>query len=175
VHTIPRAAFDITIIPRLTLGAAIAFGFGLGGTNTSENVGNNGKTTVERDAPTTTAIGLAPRVGYILPLSDLFAFWPRVGMGIYSVSGSSEFTQPNGTITTNKMTDTLVSLDLDPQFAIVPVEHFFILAGPTVNIPLTGSRSISSTTGSTTTERSDDISVFNLGLNVGIGGWLNIF
>jgi len=175
VHALPRVAFDVTIIPRLTLGGAIAFGFGLGGTNETETVAGSTKTTRKTDAPTGTAIGFAPRVGYILPLSDMFAFWPRAGLGIYSVSASTERVNNNNVITTTRMTDTLFSLDLDPQFAIVPLEHFFITVGPTVNIPITGSRSVSTTTGSSTVERTDDASVFNLGLNAGLGGWFNVF
>ena len=38
VHTIPRIAFDFTIIEHLTLGAALAFGFGLGGTDEDEAI-----------------------------------------------------------------------------------------------------------------------------------------
>ncbi|MBX3259317.1 MAG: hypothetical protein KIS78_21190 [Labilithrix sp.] len=174
VHTIPRVAFDVTIIPQLTLGAAIAFGFGLGGTNENENLQGTTRTSQESDAPTATAIGLAPRVGYILPLGDVFAFWPRVGFGFYSVSATTEQTQGN-TTTTVRGTDTLFSLDLDPQFAIIPLEHFFIHVGPVINIPISGSRSVSSTTGATTTRRSDDASLFNLGVSAGLGGWLNVF
>lgn len=159
VHALPRVAFDVTIIPRLTLGGAIAFGFGLGGTNEREALEGATKTTQKTDAPTGTAIGFAPRVGYILPLSDMFAFWPRAGLGIYSVSASSERVGPNNVITTDRVTDTLFSLDLDPQFAIVPLEHFFITVGPTVNIPITGSRSTSTTIGSNINERTDRKSV----------------
>jgi hypothetical protein len=175
VHTIPRVAFDVTIIPRLTVGAAIAFGFGLGGTREDDNIVGGVKTTRERDEPTVTAIGLAPRVGYILPLADIFAFWPRAGIGIYSISGSREDETGGGAITRVKATDTLFSLDLDPQFALVPLEHFFIHAGPLVNIPLAGSRSVSTTTGATTNKRTDDASLFNLGLSAGLGGWFNVF
>lgn len=174
VHALPRVAFDVTIIPRLTLGGAIAFGFGLGGTAETEALAGATKTTRKTDAPTGTAIGFAPRVGYILALSDMFAFWPRAGLGIYSVSASTEREDDN-VITTTRVTDTLFSLDLDPQFAIVPLEHFFITVGPTVNIPITGSRSVSTTTGSSTVERTNDASVFNLGLNAGLGGWFNVF
>ncbi|MBX3208889.1 MAG: hypothetical protein KF764_27910 [Labilithrix sp.] len=174
VHTLPRVAFDVTIIPQLTLGAALAFGFGLGGTNENENLQGTTRTTQSSDAPTATAIGLAPRVGYIIPLGDVFAFWPRVGFGFYSVSASTEQQQGNAT-TTIRLTDTLFSLDLDPQFAIVPLEHFFIHVGPVLNVPISGSRSVSTTTGATTTRRSDDASVLNIGLSAGIGGWLNVF
>ena len=175
VHAIPRVALDVTIIPRLTLGAAIAFGFGLGGTNENENLApGGGKTSTKTDAPTATAIGLAPRVGYILPLGDIVAFWPRLGFGFYSVSGSREIVTGAST-TTIRGTDTLFSLDLDPQFVLVPYEHFFIHGGPVVNIPISGTRSEARTTGARTDETSTDASLFNLGLSLGIGGWLNVF
>lgn len=174
VHTIPRVAFDVTIINHLTIGAALAFGFGLGGTYQEDVVNNNSVTTRKVDLPTTTAIGFAPRVGYVIPLSDMFAFWPRAGIGFYSVSAG--FEQQNGGAVTNiKTTDSILSLDLDPQFAIVPVEHFFIHAGPIINVPLSGSRSITRTTGATTTEFSQDTSLFHIGLSAGVGAYFDIF
>lgn len=172
VHTIPRVTVDITVIPRLTLGAGIAVGFGLGGTNEDDNLRGGVRTTRSSDGPTATAVGFVPRVGYVLPLGDIFAFWPRLGFGFYSISRSQE---TNNGASTVRLTDTLFSLDIDPQFALVPVEHFFIHAGPVVNIPITGSRSISTTTGATTDERSIDASVFNVGLSAGLGGWFNVF
>ncbi|HVH47557.1 MAG TPA: hypothetical protein VM925_34715 [Labilithrix sp.] len=172
VHTLPRVAFDIAIIRSLTIGAGIAFGVGLGGTDEREDPQGNAKRPVSGDAPTMTAIGLTPRVGYVLPLGNLFAFWPRAGFGFYSISGRSEAVDGNGiVISTTKRTDTLFSLDLDPQFALVPFEHFFIHAGPIVNIPISGSRSVR--VANTPTEA--DTAVFNFGLSAGLGGWFNVF
>jgi hypothetical protein len=175
VHTIPRIAFDITVIPRLTLGAAFAFGFGLGGTVKDDDLNGNVKTTRQSDAATGTAIGIAPRVGYILPLTDIFAFWPRGGVGIYSVSSSYNRVDNKNVVTAVKDSDTIISLDLDPQFAIVPYEHFFFHVGPLVNIPLSGTRSHSETRGTNKTTRDIDISLFHLGLSAGLGGWFNVF
>lgn len=174
VHAIPRVALDVTVIPQLTIGAAIAFGFGLGGTNENEDLQGGVRTVRSTDGPTATAIGLAPRVGYILPLADIVAFWPRLGFGFYSISGSQEVAQGAGTATI-RATDTLFSIDLDPQFVLIPYEHLFIHGGPLVNIPLSGTRSVSTTVGANTTERSVDASLFNFGLSLGIGGWLNVF
>lgn len=176
VHAIPRIAFDISVIKSLTIGAALAAGFGLGGSRETEAAaGGNSKTSSTQDAPNATAFGFVPRVGYVVPLNDTFAFWPRVGFGIYSVSSSYEVPAGGGGTTSIKATDTLFSLDLDPQFAIVPLEHFFIHAGPVVNVPLGGSRSASRTTGTTTVEGSVDASMFNFGVSAGLGGWFNIF
>lgn len=181
VHTLPRVAFDVTVIRSLTVGAGLAFGFGLGGTNKDETEANGNKVSRSTDAPTATAIGVTPRVGYIFALNNVFAFWPRVGLGIYSISGSTEDTPTPGTTVTTTRTDTLFSLDLDPQFAIVPLEHFFIHVGPIVNVPLGGSRSTTTVTRTdtpkteTTREDSADASMFNIGISAGLGGWFNVF
>jgi hypothetical protein len=174
VHTIPRVAFDVTIIPRLTLGASIAFGFGLGGTTKNDVRAGAGKNTVSSDTPTATAIGFAPRVGYILPLGEMFAFWPRAGLGFYSVSSSTD-RNPDDRVPPEKDSDTLVSLDLDPQFALVPFEHFFIHAGPILNIPIAGTRSHTTTEGARRVTTDIDSSLFNFGISAGLGGWFNVF
>ncbi len=176
VHAIPRVAFDFTIIPKLTLGAALAFGFGLGGSNERETLTNNVKLTRETDAPTSTAVGLAPRVGYIIPLSEYLAFWPRGGFGFYWVSTKVEEVPDNdpNDVTTTSATDSLISLDLDPQLVITPVEHFFFHLGPLVNIPLSGSRSFERTRGASTATLSNDISLFHFGLQAGLGGFFTL-
>lgn len=171
VHTLPRVAVDFTIIPKLTLGVALAFGFGLGGSREVETLAGGGKLTTKSDAPTVTAIGLAPRVGYIIPLSEHLAFWPRGGFGFYSVSRREDDVERNRTTTTG---DTFFSLDLDPQLAIVPTEHFFFHVGPLVNIPLSGSRSIEQSEGPNTQTISNDISLFHFGISAGLGGWLSL-
>jgi len=176
VHSIPRVAFDITIINNLTLGMGIAFAFGLGGSNKTETVTSaNTTVTTKVDAPTFTAIGLAPRVGYIIPIGEHLAFWPRAGFGFYSTGGKTENVNNANVVSEFKITDTLFSLDLDPQLAIIPTEHFFISVGPMLNIPVSGNRSISATVGATTTERDQNISVLHFGIHASVGGWLNVF
>ena len=90
VHALPRVAFDITIIPRLTLG---------GGDRVRLRPRRLEREPRPPRAPPRPPGGrtlrrgrrsaCAPRVGYILPLSDIFAFWPRAGFGFYSVSAST--------------------------------------------------------------------------------------
>jgi hypothetical protein len=174
-HTIPRVAVDFTIIPRLTLGAALAFGFGLGGSTRDESVSpGNVVVARESDAPTATVVGLAPRGGYILPLTNWIAFWPRAGVAFYSVSSDRDIIENNAVVGSRSDTDTHLSLDLDPQFVFVPVEHFFFHVGPLANIPLSGTRSQETTEGPRTDRRSNDISLFHFGITAGIGGWLSL-
>jgi len=170
VHNIPRVAFDFTIIDRLTLGAAIAFGFGLGGSRENER---RDLPPVETDAPTATALGIAPRVGYILGFSDLFGLWLRGGFGIYSVSAQTETVENNG-LRKVSLTDTQFSIDLDPQFVLVPVEHFFFHFGPLVNIPVGGSRSVETSIGAQSVTVSNDIAVFHFGISAGLGGYIDL-
>jgi hypothetical protein len=166
-------AFDFTIIPKLTLGAALAFGVGLGGTDENEFIQGGGRTSLRTDSPTATAIGFAPRVGYIIPLTEVLAFWPRGGFSIYSVSVKSDvFANNNVLDRTVSLSDTLFAIDLDAQFVIVPTEHFFFHLGPLVNIPITGSRSLETVTGATTITVSNDISLFHFGIAAGLGGWV---
>jgi hypothetical protein len=176
VQTIPRVAFDYTIIDHLTLGGALALGFGLDSKNSNESVTNSVKTTAKTDGPSAWAIGFAPRVGYVLPFSEHWAFWPRAGVGIYHVSSHQDAVTNNGNNNNNETTvsDTLLSLDLDPQLVLTPMQHLFLTLGPTVNIPLTGTRSVDTTNGSQSVSVSNDISLFRIGLNVSIGGWFDL-
>lgn len=171
VHTIPRIAFDFTIVRHLTLGGSLAFAFGLGGSHSEELADG---TTRKVDAGKTTVVGFAPRVGYVIPLGENFAFWPRAGFAFYSVSTSTPSVGPQNAAVTTTDSDTVLSLDLDPQFAWVPVPHFFIHFGPLINIPLSGSRSTEVATGSRSDTTKNDLSVFHFGLSAGLGGWFDL-
>lgn len=179
VHAVPRIAADFTIINNLTLGLGLGFLFGLGGNQKVTTQNGAVQTQTKVDSPTGTMIGLAPRVGYILPFGEHLAFWPRLGFAFYSVNETQKTVTNNGnttTTTTNEVTNTAFSLDLDPQLAIIPVEHFFITVGPTLNIPIAGSLSSSQTTGATTTNPvSQDTAILHFGINASIGGWIDIF
>lgn len=177
VHSIPRVAFDITIIDKLTLGMGFAFAFGFGGSVKAEQViGPNATRTTTVDAPTSTMFGIAPRVGYIIPLGDVLAIWPRGGFAFYSVSFKQDVTNNNnGVVTTDKTTDTVFSIDLDPQLAIIPTEHFFFTVGPMLNIPLTGGRSHTISQAGRSTQDDQDISILHFGIHASIGGYVGIF
>jgi hypothetical protein len=169
VHTVPRIAFDFTIIKSLTLGGAFAFAFGLSAKSETEQ----GNVTRKVDAPTSTIVGFAPRVGYILPIGHVFAFWPRAGFALYSVSTKQTNRQGNNDVSSTD-TSTVWSFDLDPQFAWVPVEHFFVHFGPLLNIPFAGSRSHEDVINGASTTTKNDLSVFHFGLSAGLGGWFNL-
>lgn len=178
VHTIPRVAFDITVIPRLTIGGAVVIGLGLGGTRRSETVAGSTTTTTEIDAPKQTVFGFAPRVGYILPLGDVLAFWPRGGFAFYSATAKQDVVNgnpPNQRTDTISATTSVFSLDLDPQLVIVPIKNVFFNVGPLVNVPLSGTVSTKTVSGNTTRETSNDFSLFHMGISAGLGGWFQVF
>lgn len=177
IHTVPRVAVDYTVIPRLTVGGALIFAFGLGGSNSTKISAGGTTNETTNDSPKGTLVGIAPRVGYILPIGDFLAFWPRGGFAFYSLHTSEEIKTGGGPATgtqTHATTATQFSLDLDPQLAIIPLEHLFITVGPLMNIPLTGSFTDKRTTGATTTETSSDLAVFHFGISAGLGGWISL-
>jgi hypothetical protein len=168
VHTLPRVAFDFTIVRHLTLGGSFAFAIGLSGKH-EEDFPNN--VTRSSNAPRTTVVGFAPRVGYVIPLGHVFAFWPRAGFAYYSVSTKTDTFAQNGTVVvTTTDSDSVFSLDLDPQFVWTPIQHFFINFGPIMNVPLSGSRETSA--GVNTFK--NDLSVLHVGLTAGLGGWFDL-
>ena len=175
VHTLPRLAFDLTVREHLTVGSAFAFAFGLAGTHSEERVAGDGATT-GRDtrSPRATILGFAPRVGYVVSLGPHLALWPRAGFAFYSVKTRSEQTNNAGATSASTDTDTLFSLDLDPQLVWTPIPHVLLQVGPLVNVPLTGSHETSFSQGSDAKDRSDDLSVFHIGLQAGLGAWFDL-
>jgi hypothetical protein len=175
VHTVPRVAFDFTVLRNLTLGTSIAFAFGVGGDHTEERTPTVGpKTTRESRAPRSTLIGFAPRVGYVVALGSKLAFWPRAGFGFYSVTSKTEETSNLGVTSTTRVTDTLFSLDLDPQLVWLPLPHVLVHAGPLMNVPLDGSHETSFSQASDMKARTDDLSLFHLGVSAGLAVWFDL-
>lgn len=175
VHTIPRLAFDFTVMNRVTVGTSFAFAFGLPGRHTEERSPAGGpQTTRDNRAPGTTILGFAPRFGYVLPLGPRVAVWGRAGFGFYSVKSQVEQTTNLGVTTAATQTDTIFSLDLDPQLVWLPLEHVLLHVGPLVNVPLTGSHATAFSQGSDSKDRSDDLTIFHVGLSAGLGVWFDL-
>lgn len=175
VHTVPRLAADVTVTRRLTLGTSIAFAFGLSGDHTEERTPTAGPTTTrESRGPRSTLIGFAPRFGYVIPIGSKLAFWPRAGLGFYSVSSKSEETSNLGVTATTRITDTLFSLDLDPQLVWLPIPHVLVTAGPLVDVPLDGAHDTSFSQAGEAKDRTDDLSIVHVGLHASLGVWFDL-
>lgn len=175
VHTIPRVAFDFTVIDRLTLGGSVLLAFGLSGTKKTEVVAGPMTTTAEIDSPSRNIFGISPRVGYIFPLGQVVGFWLRGGFSFYSDKTREQAIVGNAVTRTETNTRNLFSVDLDPQFAIAPIPHFFFHVGPLMNVTLSGSDKFERIEGNRTTSNvSKDFSVFHLGVSTGLGGWFDL-
>jgi hypothetical protein len=154
-YTVPRLAFDFLPIESLTLGGSIGFV-----SATGERKATDGTT---RDSPTITAFTIAPRVGYILPLGDIFYFWPRLGLSYYGLSSESQ---------TGGGTDSWhgFAINIEPAFVLAPVPHFGISLMPVADIPLSGTETAEDP-GPPPTSRDETLTIRNFGLTVGILGY----
>ena len=160
-YTIPRLSLDYTIAPNLTIGGSVMAFFQLSNSSTT-TLGNTSSTT---DNPKISGWAIAPRAGYVLSLGQKVVAWPRAGLSYYSESVSNP---PNmgGQTTTDGFHQ--LAIDLEANFVVLAAPHFFVIGGPVIDIPVTGSAS--STQGNTTT--SIDSSQFHFGIAVGLGGYL---
>jgi hypothetical protein len=173
-HTVPRAAIDFVVIPHLTIGGTVAFAFSLGGSTETETRQGGQTVTVKNDSPSNSVIALGPRVGYIIPMGDILAFWLRGGFSFYSLRRTEEDRDNNGAVERDTIKVSAFSLDIDPQFCIVPMEHFFFSVGPLINVPLTGNVSSERVRGAVTTTVENDLTLWHFGITAGLGGWFNL-
>ncbi|HET9929723.1 MAG TPA: hypothetical protein VFQ35_03510 [Polyangiaceae bacterium] len=97
-----RAAVDGFIIDRLSLGGSVGF-YSASGDNDDSGV------------------LLYPRVGYVIPISRVFSFWPRGGFSFIKGDSSSLF-----------------GLAAEGMFVASPSDDWHILFGPTFDFGLTG-------------------------------------
>ena len=171
VFTVPRLGFDYTIIPNVTIGGDIVAFFTLGGSQSSE-VDNNsgGKQTTSVSEPKSTIFGIAPRGGYILRLTDMFALWLRGGVSFYTASVKQTVDANNNQVTTS-VNFNQFALDLDPQLVITPIPHFGFTAGLTADIPIAGGHSVSVDQPNSSTSVSAGSSLMFIGVTGGIIGW----
>jgi len=175
MHTVPRVAVDVTVLPRLTIGTSFVLAFGIDGTHVEERTPKNEPATKrENENPGATILGFAPRVGYVLPIGKKLAFWPRAGLAFYSVKSQREATSNLGVTSTATETDTMFALDLDPQLVWTPLPNVLAFAGPLANLPLTGAHETSFAQGSELKDRSDDLTVFHFGVSAGLGVWFDL-
>jgi hypothetical protein len=130
--TAPRAGFDYVLIPHLTLGAELVIFATTGASQTLTRNTTMGSTATAQAAPEQVIFGFAPRVGYVLRLTDMFSLWLRGGFSFYS-EGDSASLGNTGTGGAN-----LFALDLEPQFVITPLAHVGIALSPTLDLPLFG-------------------------------------
>ncbi len=116
------------------------------------------------DGPTTSTFGIAPRVGYAMAFDETFSIWPRAGITYYSTKVETPAATGG-----NDTTDTTSGLDLtiEVPVGISPMEHFAILAGPYLDLGLSGT--VEQDNG--TTSQKADQKTTSYGLTVGMLGY----
>ncbi len=165
-YKIPRLGFDYVLIPNLTIGGAAMMLFTLGSGETSKTE-TAGKTTTQNfDGSAITLFGLAPRVGYVFALSEMFAVWPRGGLSFYSASVRSPSDPTAKTVVTDSVSQW--ALDAEGLLVFTPFPHVGITAGLALDIPITGSLKNEKVTGPTTTTTTFDSSLWHVGINAGL-------
>lgn len=168
-YTFPRVGFDYTVIRDLTVGGDVFIFFTLGGS--TQNCG--GSTCQSTDNPGGNAWGIAPRVGYILGMTDLLAFWLRGGISYYHGTSNTDANRC-GRTDTNSDDVGVFGLDLDPQLVISPVNHFGFEVGPAIDWGFAGSASTNrpdTPACGSTTSTSVNYTSLNVGVTAGLFGW----
>jgi hypothetical protein len=133
-YDIPRLAVDIFVTDRVTVGGALTI------TRFAPDRGSN-----------ETIFTISPRVGFMFPLTANIGLWPRGGFTYYNDDNAG-------------LTVSGFALNLEGMFVFKLIDHFAIIAGPVIDIGLTGSVSEN---GISADER---ISAF--GLRAGLLTWL---
>jgi len=110
----------------------------------------------------------------VVPLGRNLTFWPRAGLAFYSVKSQREVTNNIGVTSSSTVTDTMFSLDLDPQVVWTPLPHVLVHAGPLATIPITGAHETSFAQAGEVKDRSDDLTVFHFGISAGLGVWFDL-
>ncbi len=146
-YNLPRLAFDYAVTDNLTIGGAAFAHFTLSSTTSSGGGPSN-------DTSKIRLLGVAPRIGYVLPLSSSIWFWPRAGI-TYDVLTIS---QPTGTSSSLSQ----FAANVEAMFVFSPVEHVGITLGPAVDVPISGSLSGGPPT---------DTSQFQVGVTAGLNVW----
>jgi hypothetical protein len=104
----------------------------------------------------TTTFGIGPRVGYNIPFSERFSFWPKAGFSFASNSVSTDIKDPTtGASVTSDESSSNLALNLFAPVMFHPVEHFFLGFGPALDVDLTG-----------------DVKATTIAGRLTIGGWM---
>jgi len=72
--------------------------------------------------------------------------------------------------TTTKLS--LLTLSIDVQAVLIPIDHFGIGVGPFIEIPLTGSLDFEQNDDGTVSQADGDLSALTFGLTATLIGWL---
>lgn len=163
VYEIPRLSCDYVAVAGLTLGGSVGY-FSRSGTSTVEAIGGSTK----RDAMY--AFLVAPRVSYTLPLSERIAFWPRAGV-TYHAKGAESTSAGTSPVTTRVWANGF-GVDMEAMFALSFAPSVAAVAGPVLDLPVSGTQRMQQTGPNALPPQPDDrLRQTNWGLAFGLIGY----
>lgn len=121
----PRAGLDWIATPHLTLGLDVT------GTLTL------GRGPVLGDSPYVTALGVSPRIGYIVALPRPMSVWLRAGTAYYALGERGIDGTPAATQTWS-LTWKQLDADVEVFFVAAPLPHVAVTCGIFAEVPLAG-------------------------------------
>jgi hypothetical protein len=125
VFSFPRAAFDLFVIPDLSVG--LALGVLKGSTTVAESGGFS-------NTESFTGLTAMPRVGYAWHLAPDVALWPRVGISVVYLKTSVTNTfAPSGDMPAH-----YVAATVEAPFVFTLVPRVALTVGPTLDITFVG-------------------------------------
>lgn len=161
-NLLPRFAVDYELGSHLTIGGAVFVTYSTFSADSSTSSGS------------LFGLGLAPRVGYSLQLTDRLAFWPRAGVTLAYFSASPEVSSTGSASITQSSTHVPLWINLEPSLVFSVERHFAFTLGLVGDIPLLGG--VTSKTVTTvgpvtrTEERNSTLTQFIFAAQLGVMG-----
>ena len=161
-YNVPRFGFDYAIIDKLTIGGEAILFFNLGG-----SAHLNGSST-SQDLASGNVWGLAPRVGYVIGMTDMLSIWLRGGLHYYNAQVNTAAAGP-GACSPPASAAHVFGLDLDPTLVISPGAHVGVMVGPVLDWGFLGGGSVPAGTSCSATNNFSYTSL-NFGITSGLLG-----
>ncbi len=122
-------SFDVFVGNRISLGLTAGFGYGWGDVQYPPEQG------FPREMGKSMTFGIAPRVGYVVPLGAGFYLWPRVGGG-FTYTRAETFNEVQGgePLRTSVTGGTRWSGGADVGVIFRPTRHLFFNATPEIAV-----------------------------------------
>jgi hypothetical protein len=160
-------------VPRLAFDAVLNGGFSVGGSLVVFTSAETEKQTVNGveasvDGPTTTAIGFAPRAGYLAMFNDMIGIWPRLGFTYIMTSSKTKTGQNTANVVEVEDSYNFLSIDPEALLVITPVPHFGFTVGLQASVGVSGS---ATTKAAGVTSDESDVKLTNIGLTAGLLGY----
>jgi hypothetical protein len=130
-------AFDYFVSPNLSVGGFLRFVY--------DSAGDGH----------TAEFSLGPRVGYNILLSDIFSFWPKIGLSYAMTSTTNRVNNGQNVFVDQTSSSSGLALNIFAPFLLHPVPHFFVGFGPFIDAALGG-----------------DARSTEFGARLTLGGWL---